>query len=313
MFPYNDALRKLLGTLYVWIKYKKNIERVIYIDDDNYLEKNQNFIDGHEITGSLISGKAEKSKNKWLNIYEKLNVDYKIPIFPRGYPWKYRGIKNKLQIKKFTKRRVIAKCGFITRDPDIDAVSRLFWPINVRSVKNNKDFYFFPGTYTPFNDQNTSISREYIVLYYKPFSAGRNSDIWTSYLICKMAEIYGELVSYGNPSLKQIRNKHDYWKDYELEKKHNISTDFFVDLISKIRIKRDKSRYYTLLKICSLMIKEISKSLNKIEKRKTNERHYQGFSQMEYKLRKKDSLQYIKLYFQEYVLWLRQIKKYKLI
>ena len=51
------------------------------------------------------------------------------------------------------------------------------------------------------------------------------------------------IVSYGSPNLKQIRNKHDYWKDYDLEVEHNISTDFFVDLISKVKIKKQKNKY----------------------------------------------------------------------
>ena len=41
------------------------------------------------------------------------------------------------------------------------------------------------------------------------------------------------------PVLKQIRNKHDYWKDYDLEVEHNISTDYFADMINKV-VKKQK-------------------------------------------------------------------------
>ena len=34
--------------------------------------------------------------------------------------------KNKIKTKKLSNKKIIAKCGFITGDPDIDAVSRLF-------------------------------------------------------------------------------------------------------------------------------------------------------------------------------------------
>ena len=247
MIPYNDAARKLLGSIYAWENYKLNLDRVIFIDDDNYLTDNKNFLSGHEATGSLFSGNAIGSK-KWINIYEKLNVENNIPIFPRGYPWKYRGVKNKLFEKKQNNKKIVAKCGFITGDPDIDAVTRLFWPVNVKNVKSKQNYYFSPGSFTPFNDQNTSISRDYVMLYYKPLSAGRNSDIWTSYLICKIAEIYGEIVCYGTPVLKQIRNKHDYWKDYDLEVEHNISTDYFADMINKVKVKKQKNRYFTYKK-----------------------------------------------------------------
>ncbi len=309
MFPYNDAVRKLLGSIYAWENYKSYLERIIFIDDDNYLTNKKDFLSGHEKTGSVINGISIASRNQWLNIYEKINVENNIPIFPRGYPWKYRGIKNTTKIKKFKKKKVIAKCGFIIGDPDIDAVSRLFWPINVKNIKSNNDFYFSPGTYTPFNDQNTSIHRDYVLLYYKPLSAGRNSDIWTSYLICKMAEIYDEIVSYGSPHLKQIRNKHDYWKDYNLEVEHNISTDYFVDLLKKVKIKKQKNKFLTLKKICENIILEISKSLKKIKIENTNDRHYQGFSKTEKNIRTIQSLNYIKLYFKEYILWLRNVEK----
>lgn len=313
MIPYNDAARKLLGSIYAWENYNSNLERVIFIDDDNYLVDNKNFLSGHEETGSLFNGVSIGSKNKWLNIYEKLNIDNNIPIFPRGYPWKYRGIKNKLLEKKQTNKKVIAKCGFITGDPDIDAVTRLFWPVNVTSVKSKQNYYFSSGTFTPFNDQNTSISKNYVMLYYKPLSAGRNSDIWTSYLICKIAEIYGEIVSYGTPVLKQIRNKHDYWKDYDLEFEHNISTDYFADMINKIRVKKQKTRYLTYKKICEEMLSEITSRLKKIDLKNTNDRHYQGFSKNEKNIRSIKSLNYIRSYFKEYLIWLKNIKKYDLI
>ena len=41
-------------------------------------------------------------------------------------------------------------------------------------MKSAKEFYFAPGTFTPFNDQNTSIEKDYIMLYFKSLSAGRN-------------------------------------------------------------------------------------------------------------------------------------------
>jgi hypothetical protein len=124
MFPYNDAVRKLLGSIYAWENYKSNLDRIIFIDDDNYLTNNKNFLSGHERTGSVINGTSITSRNQWLNIYEKINVENNIPVFPRGYPWKYRGIKNNTKTKKFKNKKVVAKCGFIIGDPDIDAVSR---------------------------------------------------------------------------------------------------------------------------------------------------------------------------------------------
>ena len=107
----------------------------------------------------------------------------RIPFYPRGYPWSKRFVNNSfIEIKKNMK--AIVNQGLVLGDPDIDSISRLFWPINVIAI----DSHYLPhkalaqGTWTPFNDQNTAISKEIIPLYYKPISGLRNADIWTSFL-----------------------------------------------------------------------------------------------------------------------------------
>lgn len=312
LFPVNDAVRKLLGSLYVWINFKKYIDRIIFIDDDNYLNKKNKFLSFHEVTNKVISSTAFRSKSFWLNIYKYLVVEKNIPIYPRGYPWKHRGKEEIHYSKKFFNKKVIVNCGYITGDPDIDAVSRLFWPIKVIKSKIKRYFFLQPGNFTPFNDQNTSISKDYIILYYKPVIAGRNSDIWTSYVICKMAEVYGEIVSYGEPSLKQIRNEHDYWKDYNFEVEHNIATDYFAELLKKVKIKKQKTKILTMLIICEKMIDLCNKESILKKRSKGNDKHYQGISGNEKDIRKVKCLKFIKSYFQEYKIWLKNITSYKL-
>ena len=53
----------------------------------------------------------------------------------------------------------IANCGYILGDPDIDATSRLFWPIETLKVKNQRIFAFGKDNFFPLNDQNTSIAK----------------------------------------------------------------------------------------------------------------------------------------------------------
>ena len=78
------------------------------------------------------------------------------------------------------------------------------------------NFALSKNNYSPFNDQNTSISRDLIPIYYKPPAGGRNSDIWTSYFIEKILHSSKkDVVAFGEPLVNQIRNAHDYQKDYE--------------------------------------------------------------------------------------------------
>ena len=312
-FPYNDAVRRILGSLYV---YNLKPKRLIFIDDDNFIDNTKDFIKYHSIVGKKISAKGIYAKNKWPNIYKYLKSDVDLPLFPRGFPWKYRNQKSfDFKKKFFSNKKVIANCGYILGDPDIDAVSRLFWKIDVKKIssKNNHNF-IYPNMFCPFNDQNTCISGDILTLYYKPVSAGRNSDIWTSYFINKVSAIHSNIMSYGQPYATQIRNIHDNWKDYEFEKMHNMSTDIFVDILENIKIKKNENYYKTFDYICCEAINIISKRLRKIViKNKTNARHYQSINQNELIIRERKSLKFINEYFHEYKKWLNLIKKYDYI
>ena len=124
IFPYNDAVRKLLGSIFLFDNLP---DKVIYIDDDNYCSSKINFIDDFKIVGEQYSGFAIDSKNRWPNIYNSFVEKNNIPLYPRGFPWKYRNNDSFLYKRKIIKKtKVVANCGFILGDPDIDAVSRLF-------------------------------------------------------------------------------------------------------------------------------------------------------------------------------------------
>ena len=87
MFPYNDAIRKLLGSLFVL----KNLpDTVIFIDDDNYCNNKINFLKDFDIVGKKYNGSVIYNSNSWPNIYSSFIEQNGIPLYPRGFPWKYR-------------------------------------------------------------------------------------------------------------------------------------------------------------------------------------------------------------------------------
>tara|TARA_B100000989_G_scaffold112897_1_gene82920 strand:- start:907 stop:2100 length:1194 start_codon:yes stop_codon:yes gene_type:complete len=305
-FPLNDAVRKLLGSIYLFDNLP---DKVVFIDDDNYVDKNKNFLRGHSLTNSKVKIKTIYSNDKWPNLYKYFKERSDVPFYPRGFPWKNRKLKaNKFKIK-FIEKKIIANCGYILGDPDIDATSRLFWPIETLKVKSQTHFALSNENFFPLNDQNTSVGKSYIPLYFKPLAGGRNSDIWTSYLLEKVAYKFNETVSYGPPIITQIRNKHDYWKDYELEKEHNISTDLFAEILEKIKLKSKSNRVDTFIELCKSFKDSIEKMLKVRKKNLKKIRHYQAISNIEIDERRKKSLIYIYKYIAEYENWLFQIKK----
>ena len=313
IIPYNDALRRLLGSIYL-LKQNPIPERLIFVDDDNFIFNNVDFIKKHSIVGKVLTTNVVKNKNNFPNIYKHLITKENLPIFPRGFPWSKRNSASFLiDSKSIQTGKILANCGYITGDPDIDAVSRLFWNIDVIKIGTNKNFFIGKNNYFPFNDQNTAISKDLFKIYFKPLSAGRNSDIWTSYLIVRLSHIHNDLISYGQPHLKQIRNIHDNWKDYELEKQHNISTDMFMDLISSVKIKKQKTYFDTFYKLIQNCLYESKNNLKKTLKikKKNKIRHYQAINSSEIQKRKISNLRYIKDYFEGYIVWLNEMRKIK--
>ena len=96
-----------------------------------------------------------------------------------------------------------------------------------------------------FNNQNTSTNRETSRVYFTPSCAGRNSDIWTSYIMFKLTEQKNEIIGFGAPYVKQIRNEHNLWTDLNDEFQNNKLTEYFVSLLKKVDI--DISTYPVML------------------------------------------------------------------
>lgn len=280
--PYNSGVRKMLANLIASTRsYKHNI----MIDDDNYISKD--FFDYHTIVGSRKKIKIIKTKSSYFNIYESLNEKNNLIFYPRGFPWSERFKKNNYTIKDQTVKIDLIN-GLVLKDPDIDAISRLFWPIDVLSVKKKfmPVFGLNKKSWTSFNNQNTSISKEVTDIYFTPPSTGRNADIWTSYFIYKVLEQLDSKVCFGRPIVKQIRNVHNLWTDLKDEMENNILTDNFVELLRSIKLTKK-----THLAVTEELI---NKCILKIGKNPKKDRHHM-----------------IRNFFREYDTWINTVKYLK--
>jgi len=281
IMPYNSGVRKMFANL---IATTRSYDQNIMIDDDNFIHKD--FFNYHMLVGKTKSIKQIKTKSKYFNIYESLKEQNNLKFYPRGFPWSERFKKNKYKISKKVVTIDLIN-GLVLKDPDIDAISRLFWPINVKGVKNK----FLPifglnrSSWTSFNNQNTSISKNVTDIYFTPPSTGRNSDIWTSYFIYKILDHMNTYICFGRPIVKQIRNIHNLWEDLNDELKNNINTDNFVNLLRSITLS--KKNYFSVTE--ELIIKGLKKLKNS----------------------NIDQDNMIKKFFLEYMVWIETVKKLK--
>ncbi len=257
LFPYNTPDRVILGCM---LSYLRGCDRVIADDDDNFPTEHD-FIGFHSITGEEKEINLIRNGLGWFNVHNALIDENNIPFYPRGYPWSKRLPESKKKDFVKEKRKVMVNQGLVLEDPDIDAISRLFWPI--RAIKMNEEFGnqfgLYPGIWSPFNFQNTCLAREMIPLYYRPISTRRNADIWTAYVFNKLAEYFGDVITFGQPLVRQLRNKHDLWEDLETELINNRATDTFITLLRNIKLSK-KTYFEALGELISESQKELKRT-----------------------------------------------------
>ena len=257
LFPYNTPDRVMLGGM---LSYLRGYDRLIAVDDDNYTTEHD-FVGFHSITGTEVNLDLIKNDSGWFNVHSALQEENNIPFYPRGYPWEQRKPEaNKINYQS-KKVKVVANQGLVLEDPDIDAISRLFHPIRATAMKADfkPQFGLYPGTWSPFNYQNTSLCRELIPLYYRPLSALRNGDIWTAYLINKLAGHFGQVITFGQPLVKQLRNPHNLWNDLDIELINNRATDDLISLLRNAALTK-KTYFEALGELITNCQKDLKKS-----------------------------------------------------
>ncbi|PIQ86852.1 MAG: hypothetical protein COV74_03200 [Candidatus Omnitrophica bacterium CG11_big_fil_rev_8_21_14_0_20_45_26] len=235
LMPVNHAARKMIGN---FLAYLGGCERVVMIDDDNFITE-EDFIGAYEMVGRQIEMDVIQTETGWFNVYEAVQEANGIPFYPRGFPWSKRLYQKEVFSRQKNKVTVAAKQGIVLEDTDVDAVTRLFWPLRVVGMKKDFEpqFALDPTTWSSFNNQNTALSRAAIPVYFTPPTTGRNADIWTAFILCRLTEQMREVIAYGHPLVRQVRNPHNLWKDLEDEWKNNRATDPFVDLLRSVDLK----------------------------------------------------------------------------
>ena len=251
MFAYNTPDRTILGGM---LSYLRGSQLIIAIDDDNYVT-DADFVGWHSDVGKVKNRQLIQTDTGWFNVHESLESD--IEFYPRGYPFgqRYKKVKGKIL---YQEKRAVVNQGLVLGDPDIDAMQRLIHPINALKMKppapeSNRHLmrsslridgkleeqYGLYETWSPFNYQNTCLYRELIPCYFRPKSGLRNADIWTAYIFNKLANHMGDVITFGQPLVRQERNGHNLFDDLDVEIQNNRETDYFCELIGNTKLTKD--------------------------------------------------------------------------
>jgi hypothetical protein len=239
LLPWNSIQRRNLGYLYA---AEQGVRTIVTVDDDN-LVTDDDFLGGHGVVGRSVAVECVESADGWANVCAVLESDAGVVVH-RGYPLSRRHARTPWRSAVRT-GRVAVNAGFWLGEPDVDAVSRIVAPAEVRRVapEVRLPIGLAKGTWCPFNSQNTAFNIDllpaaYLVVMgaeYRGLRIDRYDDIWMSYFVRAIADHLDDLVTYGRPLVRQERNAHDVLADLRGELPGMILTEGLVEVLRGVR------------------------------------------------------------------------------
>jgi hypothetical protein len=184
--------------------YERGAEIIALIDDDNI--PYTNWFKNIYLNKKFKCKEIETNKR----IFDPVGYTSHSNLWHRGMPLEL--VNNR---KYSTKKKVLFKpdiqANYWNGDPDIDAVCRMIFKPECKFKKN--DFPFFSKKISPFNSQNTLITRKVVKDYFLYPHIGRMDDIWAAFYVTSKKY----KVVYNEPTVYQERNQHNLIKDFKDE------------------------------------------------------------------------------------------------
>ncbi|HUC55118.1 MAG TPA: hypothetical protein VMR90_13785 [Candidatus Cybelea sp.] len=226
--PYDSVQRRNIGMLYA---YELGCQLILTVDDDNYVLQ-PDLLDCHLRTDTQVRLKAFSSSSGWMNPCQFLSATPQLPFYHRGFPISKRFIETTLS-ESWRSGRLVANVGMWLGDPDVDAWVRMTVPLEATQWMREENIILEPGTWAPFNSQQTTLTRDLVPAYFLNPNAGRYDDIWASYVLHRIANHFGDLISYGFPVVSHIQKRSlaSLWRDLEEERMGALLTDAFVAML----------------------------------------------------------------------------------
>jgi len=251
LIGWNCAERKNLGVLEA---YDRGADIIAIVDDDNVPLDNwgKNLLIGKEVE---------------VDFYETDRICFD-PLYHTNYPklW-HRGYPLQLLKERDsyirTRKTIIpdVQSGLWNNEPDIDSICRMEHMHKIKFCEYTKaGFPMATNTFSPYNSQNTILSRAAAREYFMMAKTGRMTDIWASFYnqACGFKSVYTEV------DVRHDRHIHNETKDFEDEYLGNINT---INLLKDLKENTmNIGRYLPLETFESL--KEYKKQIALIDKRK---------------------------------------------
>ncbi len=224
MIPVKHYCRKNIGYLHA---IKNGADIIIDTDDDNLPYDFFGKGITPNIKGEVVGGA------RWANIYSYYTDRL---IWPRGLSLEY--IHEKGKVGGIVERKALIQQFLADSDPDVDAIYRLLFKEPLTFEKTEAKFFIEPGTYVPFNSQNTVFFKEAFPLLYLPCHVSfRMTDIWRAFVAQRLLREMGSQLLFGSATVWQERNKHSLIKDFSDEVVGYLQNDTIIDALESLSFK----------------------------------------------------------------------------
>jgi hypothetical protein len=201
LIGWNCIQRRNFGLLYA---LNSGADLISTVDDDNIPLDSW----GKEIfVNQFVKLKEFQTKSE---VFDPIGATNYNTLWHRGFPLELISSRNNDDYKYIGMTPSI-QANFWNGDPDIDAICRL-----EHRPECEFDDTYFPFTsnrLSPFNSQNTILSREVAAEYFLFPHVGRMDDIWAAYYVQSL----GFKVVYDKSTVYQDRNAHNLIEDMKKE------------------------------------------------------------------------------------------------
>jgi hypothetical protein len=221
LVPWNSIQRRNVGLIYA---LEQGCDNVISIDDDNFLVPGSDFV-GEHITGLGVSAsqKIVSTATGWFNCLKMMETNFGT-VYPRGFALSKRWQAENWQFSDAIRRPVV-NAGLWAGDPDIDALTRIYFPVEARLPLSHDYLTLAKDCWCPINTQNTAFHRgaaavSFVVVMgweLNGLKVARYDDIWMSWFLRAIMDHFGDAARYGKPVVQQNRNQHNLFRDLREE------------------------------------------------------------------------------------------------
>jgi len=201
LIGWNCIQRRNFAFLFACKELKADI--VATIDDDN--------IPGENWGKQVFVGQDVQSDEYGLSedAFDPLQITVHSRLWHRGFPLELVKDRYKQLIKVSRRvRKCDVQADLWNGEPDVDAICRLAYDTSECRFKT-PPFPYTSNKPSPFNSQNTFLSKEVMPHYFMFPGIGRMDDIWASYHV----QAQGFRVMYSGPTVVQKRNEHNLVTD----------------------------------------------------------------------------------------------------